>query len=319
MGVRLMRNKIWQAIGFASILIASQAGCAQEPINYMDAHSHLQLPGVSTAEEIAAFKNAGIAAVVIMHPEPEQLEVLASQYPGYVIPFISIARLPETAGIRLSEDSAERFAALYEAGAVCGFGEIPTRLVPATDPNDAAALLNPNRKKIYAYANAHSVPVNMHVDLNTPEVIAAFGSIAASYPSMKVILAHAGWTAGPEVVEKLLSEHPNIYVDLSIRLDPLVGFGNPPVPRPNGPNPLSILTAEGALQGPWQELVSRHADRFMFAMDVSSTGVNGRHKLIGELRADAEHAFNGLPRSAQEAIAHGNLEGLIQSCPRRPQ
>jgi predicted TIM-barrel fold metal-dependent hydrolase len=294
--------------------IAHAAQAKDVPVRYMDAHSHLMLPKLTPDEEIPFFKKAGVTAVVIMHPDPDMLRAVAKKYPGYVIPFISIARTPDMPGLRLSEDTAAIFARLLATGEVCGFGELPTRLEPKADPSDDVALLKSMRMKIYDLANAHGVPVNMHVDLNTPAVIEAFADIAASHPHMPLILAHAGWSAGPDVVDGLLAAYPNIYVDLSIRLDPPFGFGTAAVSRQIEPNKLSILTADGALQPKWRALLARFPDRFMFGMDVSAAGASGRQERIGDLLAAAGTAFGALPRDAQEAIAHGNLEKLLHGC-----
>jgi len=309
-----MRASELSAIVALSLLNPAHAAqTTSEPVRYVDAHSHL-LPDVTPDAEVALFKQAGIGAVVIMHPEPEVLQSLARKYPGYVIPFISIARIATASGLHLDDNTAAAFAKLYDSGAVCGFGEMGTRLVPNPEPNDAAALRNRFRSKIYDVANARGAPLIIHVELSTPEVIEAFGQIAGSHPRMPLILAHAGWNAGPKVIEELLAAHPNIHVDLSVRLDPLIGFGNPPMPRPDGPNQLSLLTADGALQPEWRALLGRFSDRFMFAMDVTGTGETGRQKYIAELLADARSAFSVLPHEAREAIAHGNLEKLLSSC-----
>lgn len=191
-------------------------------------------------------------------------------------------------------------------------------VLPNVTPDEEIALL----KKagiaavviMHGVADARGVPVTIHVSLDTIAVIDAFGLIAESHPRMPLILAHAGWTAGPKVVEGLLATHPNLYVDLSVRLDPLTGFGVPPVPRPNGPNQLSILNADGSLQPEWLALLERFPDRFLFAMDVSATGVAGRQEHIGELLAHARTALGALPRETHEAIAHGNLEKLLHAC-----
>lgn len=300
------------------ILVTAAACSAREPaeaVRFLDAHSHFVLPGLSPDDEIALFRSAGVAGVVIMHPDPEVLLSVAGRNSGYVIPFISIARLPDMQGLRLGADTAGILEDLHDAGSVCGFGEIPTRIQPPTEASDALALQNPFREAIYELAAVRGVPVNMHVDLNSPELIEAVGAIAASHRGMPMILAHAGWGAGPDIIEGLLAAHPNIYTDLSIRLDPRNGWGDPPVPRPDGPNTLSVLDEAGALQGAWRDLMERYPDRFLFAMDITGSGGGGREQRIGELLALATKAFEGLSEATRAAVAHGNLERLLADCP----
>jgi predicted TIM-barrel fold metal-dependent hydrolase len=132
------------------------------------------------------------------------------------------------------------------------------------------------------------------------------------YPRLKVILAHTGWNAAPEPVDKLLREHSNVFADLSMRLEPVNGYTSPPAPNPEAQR--SMLNADGALQQAWRKVLETWQDRFMFAMDIT-TASRGRADHIGELVDVAWKALSGLPRSAQEAIGHGNFEKLVNGCP----
>ncbi|MDF7775305.1 amidohydrolase family protein [Sphingomonas sp. AOB5] len=279
------------------------AGCAStREIPFVDAHSHL-VPNLTPDEEVAKFRASGLRAVVIMNPDPAAMRDLGSRHGDFVIPFLSIARLPEMAGIRLTPNAAAAMATVEAEGAVCGLGEVPTRVVPATEPSDDLALFNPDRLPVYALANARALPLNIHVTIDTPAVEAAVSRIAREYPRMKLILAHAGWSAGPDVLGRLLDAHPNLYADLSIRLDPAAGFVQP--------RETTILAADGSLLPEWRALIERHPDRFMFAMDI--TGAE-RPAYIERLIAIARQAFAPLPRKLQHALAHGNIERLLAGC-----
>lgn len=273
-----------------------------EPVPYVDAHSHL-LTVISPDEEITLFRAAGLAGVVIMYPDVEALEGVAKRNPGYVIPSVSVARTPQMKGLRLGPETAKTFARLRADGAVCGFGELPTRYDPNPYPSDAASFTAPERQAIYAVAEASRTPVSVHVSLEGPEVIAAVETVAAAHPDMPLILAHAGWVADAALIERLLAAHPNLYADLSIRLDPA---------RADNPNlKLSILTPEGALKPEWRALIERFPDRFLFAMDVTEANRHGR---IPELLAAARQAFAPLPRTVEHTVAHGNIQRLTAAC-----
>jgi hypothetical protein len=279
---------------------------APQPVRYVDAHVHL-LAAIPAAEEFALMRAAGIERGVIMHPEPAELARAAAVDSGFVVPFISIARVPAMAGLRLDAGSAARMGELLASGAVCGFGEIPTRIEPRTLSNDAAALLAPEREAIYALANRRGVPVNMHISLANPETEAAVESIARRYPHMSIILAHAGWETGPEVMARLMQAHRNIHADLSIRLD-VPGKG------PANEAKLSIVDSEGALLPAWRAVITRFPDRFLFGLDVSG---DQRPLRIAQLVADAKATLGALPRKVETAVASGNIERLIGHCGRQ--
>jgi predicted TIM-barrel fold metal-dependent hydrolase len=299
-------------LGFSALaLLALGAGCATlpfpapGPVRYVDAHSHL-VASLPPTELVAKLKAAGVSGVVLMDPQADVLRAAAAANPGVVVPFISLARLPTMPGLRLGPDAAAAMAALEAEGAVCGFGEIPTRIEPRLEADDAAALTAPDRMAIYAVAAARGVPVNFHVSLSNPATIAAIEAISARYPRMPLILAHAGWEADAPLIGRLIAAHRNVHADLSIRLDR-------PVPGSNDAR-LSIVGPDGQLLPDWRALIERFPDRFLFALDISG---DRRPLQIAALVAGAKATLGHLPRATENAVAHGNIERLTQSCKRK--
>lgn len=296
-------------------LATGGAKAQSAPIRYVDAHSHFLMPVVAPDDQIELSKKAGMAAVVLIDSNPERLQAVLKRYPGYVIPFITFSRRARPAGdpaVMLDGSTAEIFKKLHDAGTVCGFGELATRMQPALDVDDTSALHNTLRLKIYELAAARAVPVLLHVDLATPEVIEAFARVAAAYPGMPLILAHAGRVAGPDAIERLLRLHSNIHIDLSNKLDPLLGWGNPPAPLGQASD--TALDAQGALRPEWRRLLEAFPERFLFAMDANFAEGSNRGNHILEMAEVAHKAFAPLSRNAHEAIAHGNLERLVRGC-----
>lgn len=315
-------RRAFPASGLAAASLMALASCATAPrapasVRYLDAHSHIA-EGMTADEEIAAFRAAGLAGLVLIHPEPETLKQITARYPGYVAPAISLARLPEMPGLRLSPDAARTMAALQAEGMACQFGEIPTRIVPRAEASDDLALLNPDRRKIYAEANRLQIPVNLHVDIAGPAVAAAIERIASDNPYATIVLAHAGWSASADTLARLMARHANIMADLSVRLDPAEGLPSEP-PPPGTPPPgtgqvISILAPDGSIRPDWRAVMARFPDRFLFAMDVTQSE---RPKHIRELLAIARKALSALGPRTENAIAHGNLERLLARCPAR--
>ncbi len=292
-----------------SCLVLGAAACAamlsmpvpaqEPPLAFFDAHTHMMVENLTPDEEIALLRKAGITHVVLMHNEPEVIAALARKYPGFVIPSLSFTR-PTPKSVQLDETAGPLVAKLYADHAICSVGEIG-----GGNFNAASSPL----RSIYAAAAASGAPVNVHTDIAKPENLAAVEAAVSTYPNMKFVLAHLGWTAGPDLIGRLLDAHPNLYTDMSIRLDPP---GSLPW-RNNGVD-LSILRADNTFQPEWRALIERHPDRFLFAMDINSFG--RRYTMTEELVRTARQALAPLPRPVQEAIAHGNLERLLGNCGR---
>ena len=288
-----------QQLAAACVLMASLSAQAAEPRNvaYVDAHSHLYA-GMRADEEIQAFRDAGVAAVLIMWPDPWPVRTLADQNPGYVIPMLSISSNKTV----LSDATPAMFANARDEMGFCGFGELATRLLSNGEISDADSISDPRRMAIYDLAEAKGTAVNMHVSLEDPATIAAYERIVALRAHAQFVLNHGGLTAGPELLGRLLARYPNVYVELSGRLTP---------PTADRPRPQSALDADGMLKSDWRALFERFPDRFLFGMDVNSdAAVQG----MPERLAIARKAFAELPLEIEENIAFRNVGRILKGC-----
>ncbi len=277
--------------------VRALAAAAETPLTFVDAHTHLMVENLTPDEEIALLKKAGISRVVLMHNEPEVIADMARKHPGFVIPSLSLNR-PTPKSVRLDENTGSLMTKLYADRAICSYGEMSGGDFSTNSESVRA---------IYAAAAASGAPVNLHVDLAKPENVAAVEAALSAYPKMHLVLAHLGWTAGPDLIGRLLDAHPNLYTDVSIRLD---SPGS--LPWRNNGRDLSILRADDTLQPEWRALIERHPDRFLFAMDINSFGL--RYTMTEDLVSTARKALAPLPRKIQDAVAHGNIERLLHGC-----
>ena len=288
----------------AAACAAVLGGCASTgagasgapPLRLLDAHTHLMVEILGHDEEIALLRKAGLDRVLLMHPVPEELSAIADKYPGFVIPSVNLAR-PTARGVHLDRDTGPLFARLAAERKVCGFGEIAGGNIADVE----------NMRGVYAAAEATGVPVNLHTDLAVPANLAAVEAVLTAHPKMNFVLAHLGWTAGPELIGRLLDTHPNLYTDVSIRFD---APGSLPW-RNNGLD-LSILAPDETVPPAWRAVMQRHPDRFLFAMDINSFGP--RYTITEDLVPTGRKALGSLPRPLAEAIAHGNAERLLKGC-----
>jgi hypothetical protein len=288
----------WCATAALGMLLTIGSQAQAKPLRLVDAHTHVMVENLTPTEEIALLKRAGIDRSVMMHTDPEAIAALAKTDRRFIIPSLGLAR-PTVKGLHLGPEAGPLMAGLARDRSVCGFGEIPGFVFGD----------NPDLQGVYAAAEATGAPLNIHTDLAKPENIAALEAAAKAHPKAKVILAHLGWTAGPELIGRLLAAHPNLYTDVSIRFDAPGSLAW----RNNGLD-LSILTKDGAVPPDWRGLMERYPDRFLFAMDINSFGP--RYTITEELVRVGRHALGPLPKRVREAIAHGNAERLFARCGR---
>lgn len=288
---------LFLTIAATACAASMSALAAAPPLTFVDAHTHLMVENLTPDEEIALLRKAGISRVVLMHNEPEVIADMARKYPGFVIPSLSLNR-PTPKSVRLDENTGRLMTKLYADRAICSYGEMSGGDFSANSESVRA---------IYAAAAASGAPVNLHVDLAKPENVAAVEVALSAYPKMHLVLAHLGWTAGPDLIGRLLDAHPNLYTDLSIRLDPPGSL-----PWRNNGRDLSILRADRTFQPEWRALIERHPDRFLFAMDINSFGL--RYTITEDLVSTARKALAPLPPKVQDAVAHGNIERLLHGC-----
>jgi predicted TIM-barrel fold metal-dependent hydrolase len=303
---RMMRKIVPALIGVALAAMTGAALAQGAPRNvaYIDAHSHLfaAMPG---DEEIAAFRKAGVAGVVLMWPDPVPLAEQGKKNPGYVFPWLSLSAQN---GSVVTDKTASEFIDSRDKLGFCGFGELATRLAPPNPQvSDAAFISDPRRVKIYAAAEAKSTPVNMHVVMTDPVTQAAVEKILTDHPHVTFIVAHGGGGLAPDALTKLLGAHANLNFDLSGPLAP---------PRPEAPRPQGAIAADGNFKPEWRTLFERYPDRFVFAMDTQS--VESVAAMPGKIAA-ARKAFAPLPLAVEEAIANGNIKRILKPCAQGPR
>jgi hypothetical protein len=297
---RRLRRTVIAATAALSLLVhAAPVALAAEArsVRYVDAHSHLS-EDTNPDELIAAFRKAGVGGVLIMWVDPYPLRRLADLNPGYVVPMLSISADKTI----LTDTTAASFVRARDGMGICGFGEFATRLLSNGGMSDAASISDLRRLKIYDAAEAAGTPVNMHVSLAEPETVAALERIVADRPHVPFILNHAGLTAGPDLLARVLATYPNVYAELSGRLTP---------PNAQQPRPQSALTADGALKPEWRALFERFPDRFMWGMDVQSTASAAS---IPSRLVTARTAFASLPQAIEENIAWRNISRVMKGC-----
>jgi predicted TIM-barrel fold metal-dependent hydrolase len=191
------------------------------------------------------------------------------------------AMIHSTDPARVSEDARRRFVAKAERilrNGARGFGEMAILhlALTANHPFEQTRADHPLFLALAQVAGRHGAVIDMHIDLvpaeaPTPGALREFGNPRSLRPNVtdferllahdrraRFILEHAGADplgfATTELIGRLLDANPNLYV--AIRGAPAVA----------SKMQNKLVDFSGLLQS-WSELLTRHADRFLFGTD----------------------------------------------------
>lgn len=110
-------------------------------------------------------------------------------------------------------------------------------------------------------------------------------------PKVQVLWAHAGMSAGPDTVGRLLDQYPTLTVELALRYDVAPG---------------------GQLDPAWRKLFLRHPDRFMVGTD---TWVTSQWDRLPEIQVGMRAWLRQVPREVAEKLAYKNASRLTGKTP----
>lgn len=140
---------------------------------------------------------------------------------------------------------------------------------------------SPVVRRVAELAVEREIPLHVHSDERTVAALFALES------RVKILWAHAGMTTPAEVVGQMLSRYPNLWVELSYRLDEVAPGGR-----------ISPL---------WRDMFLRHRERFLFGSDTWSPE---RWPEVPAIAGTACGWLSQLPPDVAAAIAFGNADRL---------
>jgi predicted TIM-barrel fold metal-dependent hydrolase len=192
----------------------------------------------------------------------------AERHGGRVIPFTGgyelrqlIARYGEAAW-QLTHPEALRAVDAIEAGlrqgVSRGIGELHVNNWMSNLPNAPQYRYpadSPLLQRLMALSAAYDVPVSVHMDAE-PASVAQMESLLASNRQGIFLWAHTGHYAPPELVRRLLGEHPNLYCELSYRTSI------------SGGRAATVLDDAGRLREVWRTLLEDYPERFVIGTDI---------------------------------------------------
>lgn len=188
-----------------------------------------------------------------------------------------------------------------------GIGEIFTRHddLTALISGDTPRADNEALARVYHLAAEYDLPVMLHSNITSqreknPLYLTELETPLGNHPHVRFIWAHAGTSMEIHrhqgklefllpILERLLSDYPNLYIDLSWT-----------VLRPY------LLDAKGQPDPLWVELVSRFPTRFMLGSDVV-----GQFDTLGEYMHGFDPFLDALPEEVAKQVARDNFLSIL--------
>ena len=147
---------------------------------------------------------------------------------------------------------------------------------------DLADAGTPEMREVIGHAVARGLFLQVHSGASQIEALFEIE------PRLKIVWAHAGMIAPPEVIGALLDRYANLWTELSFRAGDV---------------------AQGAgIARDWRALLLRHADRFMIGTDTYTVDRWEEYRALVEQQRTW---VSQLPPEAARAIAYGNAVRLF--------
>jgi hypothetical protein len=213
-----------------------------------------------------------------------------------------VSSTPDDGTVRLYEAAPDRVVPVLrpyrQAGELMSWHQDPT-VVPYIEERLArpiyrgigefhltgAEARSPVVRRVAELATRHGLFLHCHCDAEATEILLGL------VPGVRVLWAHAGMSAGPDEVGRLVDASPQLYVELALRSDVAPG---------------------GQLDPAWRDLFLRHRDRFMVGTD---TWVASRWAALVEIQAGTRAWLRQLPPDVARRLASENAESLVRRNP----
>ncbi len=284
-----MRLENLIALAALSLCLASPAvkadgdhapiGKAVNDLPLFDAHIHYKEPAWDAypVESIIELMDRNGVAMGLVSSTPDEGTIMLWNYaPNRIVP--ELRPYHGNAGSSNWTEAPDMDAYLEErlnAYPHEGIGEFHIHRLDQTD--------EPLFREVIAMAKARDIFLHVH---SGPEPIRWLYSLD---PQVKIIWAHAGLGERAETVFQLMSDHPELVADTSLREYAILGSGD-------------------ELDPEWHKIIMAFQDRLMIGSD---TWVNGQWDDYDAIMASNRAWLAKLPRAVAEKIAYRNAERLF--------
>jgi predicted TIM-barrel fold metal-dependent hydrolase len=270
------------------------------PVPFIDAHVHLN----DERMQLELMQRHGAERSVIFwgrNGDNNTVAEAARRHPDKFIAFASIS--PERSAYRRAWSASDtgllqNLDQLLATGHFKGIGEISSTHFPSpgfaeTDYSPTGPMLT----GIMTLARKYRVPVMVHIEITR---LTEFAQMLKQFADVPVIWAHGGYTP-LYIAQRMLSEHPNLYYELSARTWPQ---------HPRSPD-YTILRDGKQVWPEWLALIESKPERFLVGTDASHRTLESE-----TMKAESVQAFlRQLKPETRERVGRANLLGLIERGP----
>jgi hypothetical protein len=266
-------NRLAVALLAAALLAPGPAG-AQYPL--FDSHIHYSRPDwdTYTPEKILAIlAKAGVKRALVSSTPDDGTLKLYDKAPGTIVPSLRVYRTRDDMSSWPRDPAIATYVEeRFKRGIYRAIGEAHYGVGDVTAPT---------LKRLAELAAQHKVFFWSHIDDTTVE------SMLRTYPTTRMLWAHAGMSTGAQRVGELLDRYPMLWVELALRTD---------------------VASGGSLDPEWRKLFMRHPDRFLIGTD---TWVTSRWESVVSASEAVQVWLKQLPREVAEQIAWKNGDRLF--------
>ena len=299
------------ALGFlaaASLLLLPAFGgsASASEIYFIDAHSQVDHEVADLGLILERMKEAGVARTILAARSgrrPGEIAGFAEKSGGRIVPAV---RTKSEAYNRGNPKYYDQVRQQVASGKFNAMAEIllyhaqKGKKAPevSVDPADERVKFTLDR------AIEQGWPFVIHIEFESLDAsarqrfMAGMEKLLAAYPDHAFLLNHLGQLDAAEVA-RLIGAHKNIHF--------LTAHANPAITRLSS-EPWRDMFDGDRLAPEWKELISRHPDRFVFALD--NVWESHWRELYLDQMAYWRKAVADLPPPVAHAFAHGNAERL---------
>jgi len=260
-------------------VVSPTLGFAQD-LPIFDAHIHYSQPDWTVyppEAALAVLDRAGVTWAMVSSTPDDGTVRLYEKAPARIVPVLRPYRTRDDMGTWTNDPATLTYVeGRLQRGIYRGIGEFH---LAAAEANTAVV------RGFAELAIRRGIFLHAHTDDAGAEALLRLD------PKVQVLWAHAGMSAGPDTVGRLLDRHPNLTVELALRYD---------------------VAPAGQLDPAWRNLFLRHPDRFMVGTD---TWVTSQWDRLPEIQAGIRTWLRQLPREVAEKLAFKNAARLAGKTP----
>lgn len=208
------------------------------------------------------------------------------KYPDRIIPFFSGFDMHDAAGIETVIENLEKgYLGIGETVAASTISPFTSKVKwKAEHPMDG------NLPEVYRLAAEYKVPVLLHIDPTTGPANVQLEEALQKYRDTIIIFAHHNVFNPPENMERMLSDHPNLYVDF------FAGF--------TGYNAASPYKSEDYIK-----IMEKYPDRFFLSTDSAV------EMTYAEAIPAMYEVLDMLTPETRKKVASENFQNIIDAQP----